>query len=178
MKLLSLILGVPVSLAGSIAIILFVYKSTAEAQRATADMIQSVGGLMVNLPSVLIYLSLLIPAIAFAYMIMQFSHAGAHRVRQTTIVRSMQTLRLANRNSLVAQKMLQSGYSVLEPEVIIPNAKTHLNDRYAVGDDSIRGDSSQRGGAESSHGQDALWHRNQSARDNSVSTLPISHIPE
>ena len=115
MKLLSLILGIPMSLAGSIALILAAYKSTAEAQRATADVIQSIGGIMIDLPSVLIYLSLLTLAVALAYMIIQFSHAGAHRIRQETIVKSIQILRLANRDTVVAQKMLQSGYSVLEP---------------------------------------------------------------
>ena len=116
MNRLLTIIAIPFSLAGSLAVILEVYSRTAEAQRATSQLVTSLAQLSLTIPRLILFIGLLSLMIAVAYAIISFANSGSKRVNVQTQLITQSHLRLAGRGSIVATRLLNSGYKVLEGE--------------------------------------------------------------
>ena len=111
MNKILLALLMPPSIAGALALLLNIYAKTADAQRATAEVVLSFSTLYSQLPLIMLYGGIMTLILSLAYLIAKFSDAGAHRVKAVT---NMQYQRLAGRGSLVSNRLLNSGYEVIE----------------------------------------------------------------
>ena len=115
MKHLLLPLSLPLSLAGAIAVILKAYSETSSAQRSTAVLIDALTQLAKTIPQMLLYLGLLMVLLSIAYMVFAFANAASHRVKATT--KGM--IRLAGKDSIVREKLLNNGYRVIDNPIPI-----------------------------------------------------------
>ena len=167
------ILALPFSLGGALAIIMRFYAETADAQRASSELVSSFVPILSSMPKLIFFLGLLSLMIAGAYAVISFASSGSKRVNARTQLLVQPSLRLAGHGTIVGRRLLASGFDVANDGVYV-----ETNYGRSAGTDGEYRSQTHRVGNESPSREVTRRHDTDHPRREAMSNVQAPYQPE